>query len=238
MIALKIIAQIAIALISSLVGAVIGSKSAYKLKHDELKLYEKATALSIVEELKVVTKIFDDDFGPLFKDLDTENHVGTFPYTTQNFYTIFTQNAGEIGLIKKSELRNSIIKSYVDLKKFKEQVTDYNTMLDDFEKSRNAFIARAYPHLINTACATANNNEEIKTIKKYVEHSNWSWLNPQFLNQSHVITFINSDNKMLDRLHKQSLNLQNRLAEIKNIINSTIDLVEKEYSEENINERN
>jgi len=44
--------QIIISLISGLIGAVLGVWASFKLKNDELKLYEKATALSIVEELK------------------------------------------------------------------------------------------------------------------------------------------------------------------------------------------
>ena len=196
----QIIIQVIISLISGLTGALLGAWVSFKIKSDELKLYEKATALSIAEELKVLLDEYQSDFDESYSKLDGKIYLEMQYSITQDFTTVYSQNAGEIGLIKNKELRNLIIKSYTILKKYMEELLIYTNDYNEFEKSRNEFISRAYPYSINTACAKANNHQEIKRIKECVNIQDWTWLNSPFLNQMQVITFISSDNKKIEDL--------------------------------------
>ena len=135
MIALKIIAQIAIALISGLVGAVIGSKSAYKLKQDELKLYEKATALSIIEELKVLRDEYQEEFDKQYNGLNEQQKLNVTYTISQDYSTIYTQNAGEIRLIKNTDFRNQIIKANLLIKKYIEDLKIYSKLYEEHYKN-------------------------------------------------------------------------------------------------------
>ena len=135
MIALKIIAQIAIALISGLVGAVIGSKSAYKLKQDELKLYEKATALSIIEELKVLRDEYQEEFDKQYNGLNEQQYLNVTYTISQDYSTIYTQNAGEIRLIKNTDFRNQIIKANLLIKKYIEDLKIYSKLYEEHYKN-------------------------------------------------------------------------------------------------------
>lgn len=223
--------QIIISLISGLIGAALGVWASFKLKNDELKLYEKATALSIVEELKVLLDVYQKEFDEAYSEIG-EGKFLTFNYqVTQDYTTIYTQNAGEIGLIKNKELREAIIKSYTYLKKYIEELLIYTDDYKSFEKSRNEFIARVYPYSINTACAKADNSKEIKIIRNKIESGDWSWLNTQFLNQVQVLTFFTSDDNKIKDLALNSEELKKRFNELKKLINKTYKLANDIYKE-------
>ena len=96
-----------------------------ELKEMELKLYEKATALSIVEELKCLQYAFGEEFNYYFSDISEKTYI-EYPITiTQDYTTIYTGNANKIGNIKNYILRNDIIKIYTLLKKFIENILNF-----------------------------------------------------------------------------------------------------------------
>ncbi len=215
---------VVLSLLSGFFGALIGGHFANKLKNNELKIYEKATALSIVEELKVLLDVYQKEFDDAYSEIG-EGKFLVFNYQiTQDYTTIYTQNAGEIGLIKNKELREAIIKSYTYLKKYIEELLIYTNNYKNFNKLRNEFIARAYPYAINTACAEANNSEELRIIRNKIEAGDWSWLNMQFLNQVQVLTFFTSDENKVKDLILNSEELKKRFNELKELINKTYKL--------------
>lgn len=227
----QIIIQIIISLISGLTGALLGAWVSFKIKTDELKLYEKATALSICEELKVLLEVYQEEFDKAYSDIGNGKFL-IFEYSvTQDYTTVFAQNAGEIGLIKNKELRELIIKSYTYLKKYIEELLIYTNDYKNFNKLRNEFIARVYPYAINTACAEANNSEELRIIRSKIDAGDWSWLNTQFLNQVQVFTFFTSDDNKIKDLIFNSEELKKRFNELKDLINETCKLTNEIYKE-------
>ncbi len=152
-----------ISIASAVIGALIAgyftseaTKKAHiynqKLKEDETKLYEKATALSIVEELKVLGSEYQEEFDKQYEELNTKPYLTTIYEISQDYSTVYTQNAREIGLIKNATLRNLIIKSNILLKKYIEDLKIYKQLLGKHYELNKNFVATAYPKLIDKLC--------------------------------------------------------------------------------------
>ena len=231
-----------ITLISALLGAGIGGLTTYiatiqahknnieleKLKEKET---EKAVVLSIIEELKVLKETYQEDMDELYDNLPPNKYIETYYTITQDFMTVYSNNASKLGIIKHEKLRNSIIKTYTYLKKYIEYLLNYGTSIVYFEKCRSEFIARVYPNLINSACSKANNELEVSKIKDDVRHNNWGWFTAQYLTQAQVINFIKSDDEQIADLIYLSQDLKQKYYELKNLIDKTTDLALCLYKE-------
>lgn len=126
-----------ITLLSALLGAGIGGFATYKatmqahknnieLEEKKNKETEKAVVLSIVEELRVFHEIYYPQMKEGFDQLNKENqYLDSYYIATQDFFTVYTNNADKIGMITDKELRNLIVKIYVFLKKYLE---DFNIL--------------------------------------------------------------------------------------------------------------
>ena len=140
--------QVVLSLISGFVGAIIASIVTYnatkqahennieleKLKEKET---EKAVVLSIVEELNVLFEIYGKDMEEYFATLKTKNDfLGTYYIATLDFFTVFTNNSGKIGLISNKELRNLIVKIYVYLKSLLENFNLLKLYLEALENKK------------------------------------------------------------------------------------------------------
>ena len=213
----------------------LATKEAYKhnklLKDEELKLYEKATALSIIEELKVLKEAYEDDMDKYYNELKENKYLDSTYTITQDFMTVYSQNAGEIGLIKNVELRNLIIKSYTLLKKYIEHLVNYQELLEDFMNNRKKFIGRIYADIINTECTKADCCFEVNNIRKYSHINNWDWLNEKLMSKSQVINFLNSDDKNEKELIYFSEYLKTMYYELKDVINKTFKAGNEFYGE-------
>lgn len=230
-------------LISGLLGSAIGCFATYKatdkahkhnieLKEMELNLYEKATALSIVEELKCLQYAFGEEFNYYFSDISEKTYI-EYPITiTQDYTTIYTENANKIGNIKNYILRNDIIKTYTLLKKFIENILHYNPAIEKLWSNRFSFIKRMYPQTISNDCADYDIKEEIKKIKDNVEKNIFNWTIFKGLNDSQIINFLKADDTKEEDLIKWSNDLKELYEEIKKLINDIINLSEKEYIED------
>ena len=115
-------------------------------------MYEKATALSIVEELKVLGSEYQEEFDKQYEELNTKPYLTTIYEISQDYSTVYTQNAREIGLIKNATLRNLIIKSNILLKKYIEDLKIYKQLLGKHYELNKNFVATAYPKLIDKLC--------------------------------------------------------------------------------------
>ena len=97
-----------------------------ELEEKKNKETEKAVVLSIVEELKVFHEIYYPQMKEGFDQLNKENqYLDSYYIATQDFFTVYTNNADKIGMITDKELRNLIVKIYVFLKKYLE---DFNIL--------------------------------------------------------------------------------------------------------------
>lgn len=231
-----------ITLISALLGALIGGFATYKatmqahknnieLEKKKNEENEKAVVLSIIEELRVLKETYQDEMDKLYDNLPPQQYIEICYTVTQDFMTVYSNNASKLGIIKHEKLRNSIIKTYTYLKKYIEYLLNYGTSIMYFEKCRSEFIARAYPDLINSACSKANNELEISKIKNDVRNNNWAWFMTQYLTQAQVINFIKSDDEQIANLIYQSQDLKQKYLELKNLIDKTTDLAMCLYKE-------
>lgn len=232
-----------ITLFSALLGSIIGGaatlfaanqayKNNLKIEARKEKEIEKAVALSIIEELKVLKEIYEKDMDELYKELSTEGYVESVYNVTQDFMTIYSNNASKLGMIKDEKLRNLIIKTYTKIKKYIEYLLIYNTTLTHFETCRNEFIARVYPKVLNSACSKVDNAMEINNIKKLLKQQNWGWLDTPYLNEPQIINFFHSDNEQIENLRKLSNDLKNKYFELKNLIDNTVDMASNLYKEQ------
>lgn len=226
--------------VAALIGALIGwgsthcaTNKAYKhnqeLQEKELKTFEKATALSIVEELKILKELYEEEFDREYSTLGDHYYLN-YTYTiTQDYTTVFTQNAGEIGLIENEELRKLILNSYITLKKYMEYLIIYDKDLDKHDNRMKAFLSEIYPNLVKDCSSIINPSIEIENIRTLVDSGSWDWLSSCNVTQAQVINFLNSDLASIDDLKKQSHNLKSMYYRLKDLINQTITLAQKEY---------
>lgn len=163
--------QVVLSLISGVVGAIIASKVTYgatkqahennieleKLKEKET---EKAVALSIIEELNVLFEIYGKEMEEYFATLKTENDfLKTYYIATLDFFTVYTNNSDKIGIISDKELRNSIVKIYVFLKKYLEDFNVLRMYHEDLASNK-----AVYSELVNISWRLKKEFEEIKSL--------------------------------------------------------------------------
>lgn len=232
MIALKIIAQIVIALISGLVGALIGAKASNNLKDKELKLYEKATALSIVEELKVLRDEYQEEFDKQYNGLNEQRYLNVTYTISQDYSTIYTQNAGEIGLIKNATLRNLIIKSNILLKKYIENLKIYKQLFGKHYELNKNFVATAYPKLIDKDCSEIDYESIIYNyLISKIENKDPSWHDNPNLSEAQITSFYYSYNNSKNHLCYFSQRLKNDYYRLKEVIKDVIQKSKELYGE-------
>lgn len=232
--------QVFLSLTSSFIGAIIGGYYTYRateksyknslmLQEEKVSIREKSTVLSIVEELKILLDSYKDEFDKIYEQLDTNDYVDIKYYVSQNYSTIFSENAEAIGLIKNKELREKIIRTEICLKRYLEYLINHTHACELLEKNRTEFIALVYPQYINCSCSRADNAKEIQNIKNHLKVDNWTWLNSDYVNKMQVINFISSDTRMVSDLHLSSIDLRDRFFELKRLIDELVKLSEIIY---------
>ncbi len=77
----------------------------------------EALLKSLLDELRAVLKRYDDTAGKIWKDIGDEP-TGIFPYyeISQDYLSIYNNNADKIGLIPDDDLRREIIEGYTLMK--------------------------------------------------------------------------------------------------------------------------
>ena len=232
-----------ISILSAVAGAMIAgyhtskaTKEAYehnrKLKDDELKLYEKATALSIVEELKVLKSEYQEEFDKQYEELNPMQYLPVVYEISQDYSTVYNQNAREIGLIKNATLRNLIIKSNILLKKYIEDLKIYSKLYEEHYKNNKNFVATAYPKLIDKDCSDIDtdgiiyNNITLKMINK-----DPSWHDNPNLSEAQITSFYYSYNNSKNHLCYFSQRLKNDYYRLKEVIKDVIQKSKELYGE-------
>ena len=154
-----------------------------KLEEEELKTYEKATALSIIEEIKVLKNIYEKEFKNIFCKLNNTPFIEDCYEISQDYSTVYNQNAGEIGLIKNNDLRKLIIKTNLLLKKFIEELRIYNNLYNDYYITSFNFIKTVFRDYTTEDCSTVDVTTEINVMLKDIKNNNWTWLNEEYVNK-------------------------------------------------------
>jgi len=134
---MQIIAGI-LAISGTIAGAICANLLNKRSEQRNEANFEKSIIKSLESELKTIYNLYGDSF---INDLENLNDGEMFlwQYTArQDFFTIFHSNGIFIGKIKDEELRNSIIKTYITLKKFLEGLLNYTEDFKrlDFEKDQ------------------------------------------------------------------------------------------------------
>ena len=233
---------VVLSLISGFIGALVGgifsclvTELAHihnrKLKDDELKLYEKATALSIVEELKVIKDLYDKTFDEQFSKLSNRGYVNYLLNVNPECSTVFNQNASEIGLIKNKELRNLIIKTNLQLKKFIESVTKYNVSSNQHAQNRRDFMSSAYPNMISVVSSQDDVDSFVDSfIKKFVKEYP-KIVEESKMTEAQLVSFVNNEKATLSYLCKMANALKTEYYNLKNNIELTINKANELYGE-------
>lgn len=232
--------QILISAISGLFGAILGGLATYistfQTHKNNIKLVERkefiekrSVVLAIAAELTSLLDSYETEMDNLYKDLSNEQFLECSYAVTQDFMTIYNNNANKIGIIEDDQLRTLIIRSYTYLKRYIEYLLNYKEELESFINKRNSFIGLIYPEVIKTECATANTTLAIKCIKDRVSKNNWQHLRSGYLNEMQIKTFIESDEQAISDLKDYSNDLKNKYIELKKLFNETIDEISKQY---------
>ncbi len=245
--------QIFLSLLSGLIGAWYGGKKtleasekAYKnnleLEKRKLQDIEKSVVLSIMEELKVLKYTYEQDMDEMFNDLipldvdinttNIENksiYIESYYTITQDFMTIYNNNADKIGLISNTNLRNKIIETYTLLKKYIEELLNYKDIFDKFISNQNIFVAKVYPSQIDRSCSSANTKANIDYIINEVKNNRWQWLNSPYINPEQVKTFLKNNFQSEYELRFLSNDLKKEYFELKKLIDDIINIVDTQY---------
>lgn len=243
----KILSEPALmSLFSGFIGSLIGSIATFiatyishqnNMKLENLKLYEqeKSVALSMMEELRTLKNIYESDMDDMFKNLlpadeclnesdNTEQRlfIETCYSITQNFTTIYSCNADKIGLITNADLRSKIILTYTLLKKYIEELLNYNNTYEEFSENQKNFIARMYPDKIDKNCSKWDTNNEIDYIEKQIQNKAWQLPYSATINQEQINTFLKSNFNSKYTLRVFSNDLKEEYYKLKDLINQII----------------
>lgn len=110
----------------------------------EKRDFENAIVASIYEELLCLYNGYKEIFEKSILEVKDEDYIITTFTITQDFFTIYHNNASNIGKIKTPEIRNSIVQVYILMKKFIENILYYNSSFSSFLDRRRELICEKH----------------------------------------------------------------------------------------------
>lgn len=214
------------------------------IKEKEKKDFENAVVSAIYEELIGLYNCYNKDFQTAILDIpDNEYMITTFT-VTQDFFTIYHNNASNIGKIKNHEIRNSIVQIYILLKKLIENILYFNSYYTSFMKRRKDFICENHStlrenifnglyvtdcyfctfvsNLLGISQYGGNYKDRINILIPTIQASN--------NDISELLILVSNDNVTRDHLIKQTKDLKRDYTDIRNKIIEIIDIIKKEYN--------
>lgn len=117
------------------------------IKNNEKTDFEKAVVSSIYEELIGLYNCYDEDFQKAILNIPDDEYMTTTFTITQDFFTIYHNNASNIGKIKKQEIRNLVVQIYLLLKTLLENLLHYKSKYNSFMERRIEFVSRLQGHI-------------------------------------------------------------------------------------------
>ena len=134
--------------ISALVGSLIGGIfvligtwiTAYcdrQKKKDESQQLLKSTLSAISTELEILYERYQNTAGLQLNELSSGSSLDFYYSFTENYLTVFENNARLLGHLKDDELRKSIIRTYIDIKALIDGLKLNSTMLSNYDSLRS-----------------------------------------------------------------------------------------------------
>lgn len=122
----------------------------------------EALIQSIKDEIETLREIYIESVGKTLEELEDEKPFKYYFIVTQEYFTVYSSNAGKIGMIENHELRKSIIKAY----------SAGRSMIDTYNANND--IMRTYDHnnwLFNITNNSAFKNEAEYNLQRLSEYS-------------------------------------------------------------------
>ncbi|MBQ8676950.1 MAG: hypothetical protein IJ529_00585 [Alphaproteobacteria bacterium] len=217
-------------LLPSFLGALVGGlfvliathwayKCNLKLSEKEKQKDEKITILSLNEELKVIMDCYKKEFEALFKTLKTQNHLTDTYVITQEYFTVYKNNAGKLGLIQDEKLRNLFIKIHILLNRFIEDLIIYRHQYCTHCERQGAFLHDFNPDLYKGELLKEFDSyliiEQIReNPNKYISKKNKDEIDAIILRMMQFFNNYDVENKIL---RDKSLELKRLFEDIKKL---------------------
>ncbi len=202
-----------------------------QLKNEELLLYEKATALSIVEELKAIKDLYERTFDEQFGKLQDGVYMNYLLTINPDCSTVYIQNAGELGLIKDKTLRSYIIKSNLLLKKFIEYLNRYNISSNQHDENRRNFMSLAYPNMVSKVSSQIDVNAFVDNFMARFFAEYQKVVEEAKMTEAQLVSFINNDKASSAYLCDLTKTLKTDYYNLKSNIELTINRANELYGE-------
>lgn len=205
--------------VSAILGALVGGyytlKSADKAHLHNLELeknkqykQEMTTIVSLAEELKVIMECYQDEFAQLFDTIKNDYYLRTSYIITQEYFTVYKNNADKLGLIQDDVLRNLFIKIHILLNRFIENLKIYDVSYKALLERRINILQTVLPQYFNARLLRGFDVEKgFDEFKKLVKEQEKNSSQNDITARN--VQFIENDKLEQDGLHEQSEELKN-----------------------------
>jgi len=167
--------------------------------YDDFKK-ECTVILSISNELKELRNAYYTSMSNLYNTLCENEYLNTYYTITQDFTTIYTNNAHNICYINDENLRSLIIKTYINLKQYIEELCFYRESLNDFLLHRKGFLSMLNPHLYIENCSSADLEYQVQHIITLFNNGILKNNVNSTIDLARVQVFLDSDKKEVEEL--------------------------------------
>lgn len=167
--------QLVLSFLSGFIGAVIGAvatcwatqiahKNNLELERQKLRNEERSVVLSIIEEIKTIKEIYEPLMNECFSEITKDHpYLETYYIVTQDFFTVYSNNASKLGLIEHDELRNNIVKIYIYMKKFLEDFNILRLLHENSSENKSV-----YSELTEVSNRLKNGYREIENLAEQI----------------------------------------------------------------------
>lgn len=109
----------------TLTGVIISHKNNEKTEQGKEDRFENSVLQAISAELKILKNMYENEMDKVILGLDENNYLTNYYTAKQDFMTIYHGNTQNIGKIHNTDIRENIIKTYSNIKKFLESTEIY-----------------------------------------------------------------------------------------------------------------
>lgn len=228
-----------IAAAAALLGAFIGGhftlKSADKAHKHNLELaqinkreQERVTISSLMEELNVLIECYQPEFEALFATLDNQKYLSGTYNVTQEYFTVYKNNADKLGLIQNPELRNLFIKIHILLSRFIEDLIIYDKVYREMLQRRVNFLSKVNSDSFDT---DLYHNFDVSSIIRDIKIDKNNFLR-KISKTSDRIKFnqyLINDTAEENVIHEKCVEMKELFYKIVNTHKNIKDIIDKEY---------
>lgn len=210
-----------------------------KIKEEEKQNFENAVVTSIYEELTGLYNCYDKVFQDAILNISNGEYIKTTFTITQDFFTIYHNNASNIGKINKQKIRNGIVQIYILLNSFIENLLYYKSYYALFMDRRKDFLGEIYSaqgkSIFNGLIVSDSHFCEVLSVVSEINNGKYDDIIKnacdafQGKSDLKLLVLVGNDKATRDDLIKQTNSLKNDYKEIrKNLIELT-EIIKEEY---------